>query len=363
MRPVGMTIDPSWVSDKRFAEYVEAAGGDLELASRLYEWNAHVSSALFELIHHVEVLLRNAIITTLARNGAGPGVPPGTPWVQNAAKIDEVVGRLRRLEKEPTEARVYANLTFGFWQSMFNAGYEYDELWVHALQFAFPRGKIDRKTVAAYLQSINLLRNRIAHHGSLIERDTLVESKKMLSLASWIDTDAAAWLRSIERVSAVSASRPVAPRRNVVVVAAEQAWNLYSDLKQSVYVFQAARSIQLVEYVAFYSDQEIKPVVPKILGHFPAVDWNKANSRRLIRSADSMDNIVGAAIATSMGQGWNETSYQVFVLSTIKSDESVKLSAAVNHSRRGAGSAFVRAHRYLPLTALTSARDTSDLEK
>lgn len=356
-----MTIEPAWVSDKRFAEYVDAAGGDLALASRLYEWNARVSSALFELIHHMEVLLRNAIVTALDKNGAGPNLPPGSPWVQNASKIDEVVKRLKKIHKEPTAARVYANLTFGFWQQMFGA--EHDELWLHALQFAFPHGKVNRKVVAAYLESINLLRNRIAHHGSLIERDTDVEKKKILSMVAWIDRDAATWLGSIEQVSSITAARPVRPRKNVVVVAADTAWKLYNDFGRSVYVFQAARSIQLVDHVAFYADQEVKALVPKVLGHFAAVDWNLPNGRRLQKSADPREQIVGHAIATSLKKGWNESSYQVFVLSGKDEPDTVRLDEPINHSRRGAGSAFVRAHRYLPLSVLRSAKDTADLER
>lgn len=115
-RGVEIPIKPAWVSDKRFAEYLKAAEGDPALATVLYEWNARVSSALFKLIHHVEVLMLNSIVNVLAKNGSGPGVPPGLPWVQNAGTIGEVVARLKRIGKEPTEALVYANLTFGFWQ-------------------------------------------------------------------------------------------------------------------------------------------------------------------------------------------------------------------------------------------------------
>jgi hypothetical protein len=154
----------------------------------------------------------------------------------------------------------------------------------------------------------------------------------------------------------------VRPRRNVAVVAADQAWKLYSEKGQAVYVFPAARSIQLVDYVAFYSEQEIKPVIPKIVQHFPAVNWNNANSRRLLKSTDSGEVVVGRAIAASMAAGWSESSYQVFVLTAKGDPETVTLSGPITHSRRGAGSAFVRAHRYMPLSSLLSARNTADLK-
>ena len=48
----------AWLTDARFAPYLSEAGGDHERAVALYVWNAHVSAAVFETLHHVEVLLR-----------------------------------------------------------------------------------------------------------------------------------------------------------------------------------------------------------------------------------------------------------------------------------------------------------------
>lgn len=96
---MGEVIKSSWVSEKRLQEYLDAAGGDESRASDLYAWNAEVSSALFEVIHHFEVLLRNTIIHQLEKDGPGPNVPPGSPWVQNEGAVAEVSARLARLKK------------------------------------------------------------------------------------------------------------------------------------------------------------------------------------------------------------------------------------------------------------------------
>jgi hypothetical protein len=45
----------------RFAPYLDEAGGDHDAAAALYVWNARVSATMFETLHHVEVLLRNAV--------------------------------------------------------------------------------------------------------------------------------------------------------------------------------------------------------------------------------------------------------------------------------------------------------------
>lgn len=358
-RLVSVRIDPAWVSPKRFDEYLYAAEGDADLASELYEWNARASSALFELIHHFEVLMRNAIIEQLKDKGAGPNMTPGSPWVQGARKISEVENRLKQTKKTVTEARVYAGLTFGFWQTMF--GPDYDELWLHTLQHAFPHAKTNRKLMAVYLESLNSLRNRIAHHGSLIDRDTRVEAQKLIRLAGWIDPKAADWFREIEQVTAISDCRPVQPRKNVLVVANPNAWTLYRDRHKHAYVFAVARPLRLVEYVAFYADQEIKPKVTKILHHFDSVDWNLKNAKRLGRSSNPFEQALEAVIPAAKKMSWNEAAYQVYILSAPDAAETIDLTSSIGHSKRGRGSAFVRSHRYLSLTELRSASDTTDI--
>lgn len=354
-------IEPSWLSPERFKEYVDAADGDLDVASRLYEWNAEVSAALFEIIHHFEVLLRNEIVRQLERHGQSANLPPGVPWTRGARSLDEVEGRLKQQGKAVTAGRIYAGLTFGFWRKMFIASDENEELWRHALSFVFRHSRAERAVIANYLESINQLRNRIAHHGSLIELDTRVEGQKIIRLSGWIDPAASVWIKSIERVTALSKRRPVTPPRNVVVVPAADAWPLYNESKQCAYLCQAGRSIKVVDHLAFYADQEIKPVIPTITKWYDAVDWNSANAKRLAKSADPDDQALAKIIFASKQKKWNQSVYQVFLLSAPKHPASVNLTGPITHGARGRGSAFAQGHRYLRLSELLSARDTEDL--
>lgn len=356
-------IQPTWVSKERFTEYQAVASGDLDLASQLYEWNARSSSALFEMIHHFEVLLRNAIVRQLEKDGQCPASAPGTPWVQGAKFIEEVEKRLRASNKNVTPGRVYSGLTFGFWHKMF--GSDYDELWRHSLQYVFRHSRANRPVVAAYLESLNQVRNRIAHHGSLIELDTRVEAQKIIRLAGWIDPAAAAWISSIERVTTIADERPVIPPRNVVLVPAAHAWELYNTFRQHAYVFQAGRSIKVVDRLAFYADQEVKATIPKILHWFDAVDWNNANAARLAKSSDDMERKLAGVISASKAKlpgVWDASVYEVFILSGPKDAETTVLPSAISHSRRGRGSAFAQGHRYHALSTLLSAKDTADLD-
>jgi hypothetical protein len=51
----------AWISEKRFASFLESAGGEEALATQLYLWHAQVAGASLTTLHHFEVALRNAI--------------------------------------------------------------------------------------------------------------------------------------------------------------------------------------------------------------------------------------------------------------------------------------------------------------
>ena len=356
---VTTSLDTSWLSTERFAEYLDATGGDIALASRLYEWNVSAASALFELVAHFEVILRNAIVREFDRAGPSPMLVPGTPWLQGHRQIEEVISRLKARKQPQTAGRVYAGLTFGFWRSLFGADNE--ELWRHSLRHVFRHSRANRQVIAEYLESVNQLRNRIAHHGSLLEHDIIVEATKLFRLTSWIDPVAEGWLRSIERVTAVASRRPVQTSRDTVVITAKDAWKLYREYKQPAFVFPPGRSVRVPEYLAFYEDREVKETIPRITKWYDAVDWNAANARRLKASSDPHDQTLSKVISATTAKGWSGSVYQVFLLSAESDSATVHLSGPVAHTRTGRGSAFVKSHRYLPLSALRSARDTRDL--
>ena len=158
-------FDEVWLSGHRFAEYRDAADGDDALARELYEWDSAVSSALFEVIRHVEVLIRNAIMLQLEKISISSGLLPGTPWIQQKAELDKVIGRISKAGKKPTVHRIVAGQSFGFWATLFETVYE--DLWRSNLRFAFPGSPGDRKSVLALMRGVNRLRNTVAHHGAI----------------------------------------------------------------------------------------------------------------------------------------------------------------------------------------------------
>lgn len=187
----------SWLSEPRYARFLEAAEGDHERAVALYEWHARLTVASFGLIHHFEVLLRNAIDGTL---GTGQlQTPIKETWlldfeILQPDGIKQVITALERLEKGKivTRGRIVAGLSFGFWAGLF--GRRYEELWRHRLRAVFPHGTLTRKDLSTKMRLIQHFRNRVAHHDSLLDQDIQARLDDMLAIAGWIDPAARVWL-------------------------------------------------------------------------------------------------------------------------------------------------------------------------
>lgn len=116
------------------------------------------------------------------------------------------IGRISREHKSPTRGRVVAGLSFGFWRALFDK--KYSALWVSHLHRAFPNGSGDRAQIAAVMSNLVPFRNRIAHHETIVRRPIERHYDELLELATYIDVDAAAWIRSIARVERVLSERP-----------------------------------------------------------------------------------------------------------------------------------------------------------
>jgi hypothetical protein len=189
----------AWLSEARYDRFREACGGDHASAIDLYEWHAVLAMASFGLIHHFEILVRNAVD---GRLGEGqPETPIKDTWLVDFGvlqplgirRVIDAIGRLGRGEPV-TRGRLVAGLSFSFWADLF--GHRYEELWRHRLCAAFPHGVSTRKDLSSRMRRIQLFRNRIAHHDSLLDQNVPALVDDMLEIAGWIDPDARGWLEA-----------------------------------------------------------------------------------------------------------------------------------------------------------------------
>jgi hypothetical protein len=187
----------AWLSEPRYARFLDAVDGDHKRAMALLEWHAELTVASFGLIHRFEVLLRNAIDDVLGEGQ--PQTPIKDTWlldfeILQPDGIKQVIVAIERLErgKLVTRGRVVAGVSFAFWAGLF--GRRYEELWRHRLRVAFPHSALTRKSLSARMRLIQRFRNRVAHHDSLLDQDVQARLEDILAIAGWIDPAAQEWL-------------------------------------------------------------------------------------------------------------------------------------------------------------------------
>ncbi len=201
----------AWLSAARFKPFLAAAERDHARALVLYDWHAETAAACFGMIHHFEVLTRNAIDGVLGEGR--PQEPLKDTWlvdfdILQPDGVKQVIVAVERLEKGKgiTRSRVVAGVSFGFWAGLFSKRYE--ELWRHRLRHAFPYGSVMRKDLTEPMRLIQRFRNRVAHHDCLLTQDIEKRADDMLEIAGWIDPAAQAWLKSHSQVHSLLAQRP-----------------------------------------------------------------------------------------------------------------------------------------------------------
>jgi hypothetical protein len=126
--------------------------------------------------------------------------------------IAEAKKQIRSRIKEVRPGRIVAELSFGFWVKLFSNSYE-KQLWVPHLSRRFP-AKLARRALHDRLTNLKELRNRIAHHETLIKRNIDQDYQDLLETIGWISISLRRWVEYYSDFPAVKASRiPKEPKK------------------------------------------------------------------------------------------------------------------------------------------------------
>ncbi|WP_288374254.1 Abi family protein [uncultured Pseudomonas sp.] len=194
-----------------------AAGRDAEAAVALYAWNAQISGALLPPLHLCEVAIRNAVSDALealygARWPWNPTFERSLPR-QSGPGYNALADLQQVRNKATSTGQVITELKFVFWEKMFTSRHD-GRVWNPHLMRVLPN--LDQtKTVAALrleihndLNNIRLLRNRIAHHEPVLQRNLqndlgiitrLVESRCQVS---------SGWMMGFQQVQSLIGTKP-----------------------------------------------------------------------------------------------------------------------------------------------------------
>ena len=142
----------------------------------------------------------------------------------------------------------------------------------------------------------------------------------------------------------------------VLVVAARHAWPEYQEI--DAYICQQGRSFRPADYLAFYADGNIQPLIPRIVAVQDDLKLTEDMHQEVgTKLKDAAMNLYGQ-ISTKRPHRIGDLS-QIFFLSPRDSEETLELSAPV---RNDLGHAFTQGQTYVSLKALKcSPVTTSEL--
>lgn len=158
------------LSEERLKPYLVKHSNNRKKAIQHYKSNIKISEAFYSPIAILEVGLRNNIDYQLQKKYSikewfdHPGFIKIISSFQ-LERIQEARTNILREKKSVTSGKIIAELSFGFWTSLFDQRFE-RTLWKE-LRFAFPRCPKNirqRRTMSKKLNGIRKLRNRIFHH-------------------------------------------------------------------------------------------------------------------------------------------------------------------------------------------------------
>lgn len=200
------------LSTARLQRYLNIAGGDLEKALEIHNWNTALASSFHLPLQIFELLFRNSLNDALTLKYTQTWYDVRFADFDPTAQATIIAAKdyLTKQRRVITPSCVIAQLTFGFWAALLTKKYE-TRFWIPAVKQAFPYAPspVMRKTTFDALDQIRNLRNRIAHHEPIYTHDLIGELSHVCLVASWICPDTAAWIDHCgEQLRSVFEARP-----------------------------------------------------------------------------------------------------------------------------------------------------------
>jgi hypothetical protein len=198
------------ISSERLSPYLFQSAGNLELALRLYKWNTTISESLYGIMQGYEVVLRN-----VSHEKLSTGLANEDWWTVASLRdrerddIQDAEENLRRRGVPISAGRIVAELNLAFWTNLYSNFYE-QQFWVKHLRTVFP-ARMDRKRLHERLESVKLLRNRLAHHETLIRRSVERDHLELLEAIAWMSPNFKSWIAEGDLFHERFAGRPTPP--------------------------------------------------------------------------------------------------------------------------------------------------------
>ena len=194
------------ISGNRFTPYLNNNSNNQSEAYGTYLWNIALCESLYLALNCLEISLRNSIHDAAVQEF---GVDD---WFKSHLHLNELEP-LNKLANEMRQSRrmvgvndLIANLTLGFWLSLFRSRYE-QVLWPKLLEPVFPywpKKQRTRRNAYARLDNIRRLRNRVFHHEPIWHwQDLQPRHALILETIGWISPAMLELTRLLDRFPSV----------------------------------------------------------------------------------------------------------------------------------------------------------------
>ena len=184
------------LSAKRLGTYYRLFNGDKTKAIEYYLLNIKISEAFYPLLANLEIALRNSIHQSFAVRFETENWFETLEYQDLADQVKIAKFKIIKNRQQVSCDKIVAELTFGFWTSLFNK--QYARLFWRPLMFAFKELDNEQKhrdKIAYKLNQVRKFRNRIFHYEPICNDLFALKTNhsNIIDILNWLDKDLVAW--------------------------------------------------------------------------------------------------------------------------------------------------------------------------
>ena len=189
------------LSAKRIETYYKLFKSDKTKAIEYYQLNTKISEAFYPMLANLEIVLRNSVHQSFSIRFKTENWFEILDFQELVDQVNIAKSKITKNRQQLSCDKIVAELTFGFWTSLFNK--QYAKLFWRPLMFALKEldnKHKDRDKIAYKLNQVRKFRNRIFHYEPICN-DLLalkVNHNNIIDLLNWLDKDLLDWTLTIE---------------------------------------------------------------------------------------------------------------------------------------------------------------------
>ena len=198
------------LSTPRMSRYLKGHQGSREQAATAYVHNMRIAESLVSIFHVLEVGLRNAIQREMVREYQRDDWYEAFRTSTHAElrstyqKVDEARTALRKRGVRPGPDEITAELSFGFWTSLFNRKtFPSVSKPLMKVLFYCPRNPKKADIIRGRLNNARDLRNRCFHHEPLLWQPFFDLHRDITEVVQWFDPSLCVWIKHHDRLPMV----------------------------------------------------------------------------------------------------------------------------------------------------------------